>query len=327
MQKQKRMNRDCLRLDTEWQPHHGSSDVWQTQGVLRDEAGVGYGFRMSVHRVRAGLESFCVINSALHHFASGKTSAGRWSIHHLDGEKDNLFIDADSIIFSDSAHLMLEKDALALRLRGAGFGLDLRMARTLPEVWFGEDGRMPLPTLGRRLKSLYNCALPGLSCVGRVYLADGSSNRVRGTASCERLWGAVPLRLAKTHWERFYLFLDYGDEISLTTFPYAGQYAALCMPRGVPPFALYDYLLEAVDFLEIDEWRFASAWRLSLPQYSHTTYYLSPLSEQFRLPAAHPVLGVYDADGMRLGYAFSELLPGARNEIDRIGLAMFFTET
>lgn len=316
-----------LQFDHEWLPHRQNCDTWRTQGIFHDEQENTYGFRLSVNRVQAGMESFCVVN-----LQYGKLDAEqgmiqqRWCIHALEGDKEGLLIDEDSILFRDEAQLLLAKDAIAMRLRGDDYALDLRMGRERPEVWFGEDGRIPFLLGPRRTRRGYLCTLPMLSCVGRIYRSDGSSSRVNGTASFERLWGRYPLRMSKAHWERFYLFMDNGDELSITAYPYGKLSTALCMPKNVLPFVFFDYQMEAASFLELEDWRFASAWRLDMPQYSQQVFYLSPIVPYFRLPAAQPILGVFDHNGNRLGYAFSELLPGARNEVDHVGLALFFRE-
>lgn len=308
-------------LERDWQPHRRQSDLWVVQGVIHESRikQAVYSFRLTVNRVAAGLESFCAVNVSVSDLLHDRSYGDRWSIHHLNAEKEGLSIDHNSLLFQDSAQLLLEEDALAMRLQGEEFSLELCLTRNQ------ELCRQALPLAENNApRALNHLLLPRLVCRGRLGLGDYSA-RVEGSGSVERIWGKYPLRRTNCHWERFYLFFDHGDEMTLTSYPRADFRTGLCLMRGREPFALKDYELEALDFQAEGEWQFAAGWRLTIPQYSKTSYYLLPLLTQpLQLPVASAPLGVFDKDSNRLGYAIAELMPGAYADKDKMGLSIFF---
>ena len=316
-------------FNEEWDRHRNVSDIWQVQGLIH-EFGIDqalYSFRLSVTHVDAGLESFDMVSYALDDLLRLEQHSSTWNLHslHADGGGEQLFVDHNSVICGDYAQMLLDKDAVALRLRGLDFGLDLRLDRTLDEVWHGRDGLVYLGN-SRTLKrgKLFNGVLPSMIAGGKLYMG-GRSARVIGKAAFERLWGRFPLRRAKAHWERFYLFFDNGDELLLTDLPYSLYHSGLWLTRRGGARTIGEYALHAVDFLEIEDWRFACGWRLHIPEYSEQTLLLIPLDRaQYRLPVSRPVLGVFDGDGNMLGRGFGELMHGARNELDKINLSIYF---
>ena len=310
----------------DWLPHRGISDIWQLSGIFQESKipQAVYSFRFSLYRVAAGVESFDRVRILLDDLLHNRSYGDRWNLRSSKGEREELHIDENSILFGEHAQILLEGNVMALRLRGESFGLDLRLDCPEHEFWFGTDGRMPISTEGRQ--KVHQCTLPGISAVGHLYLQNNSV-RVEGKAVFERFFGKQPLRQAKYHWERFYLFMDNGDEIALTTFPYGGFHTGMWFPQAQEATLLSEYALDAIDYTEVDEWRFASSWKLQIPSISPTQVFLLPLYEkQFHLPISHPVLGIYDQEGRQLGLGLAELLPGARNQLSRIGLSIFFDD-
>ena len=138
-------------FNSEWQPHQNVSDMWHVQGLVHelrlDQA--LYGFSLSVSRLAVGLENYTLVSCALEdllnhtHHAAGQVIGPK-------GEGPRLQADADSLIWGEQAQMLLDGDAIALRLRGEDFGLDLRLDRTLPEVWQGRPAALPPSPSGLR---------------------------------------------------------------------------------------------------------------------------------------------------------------------------------
>ncbi len=312
----------CQGFEQEWRAHHNCTELWVCQGIFNEALlpESMYAYRASVRIMHLGARMLCAADFALsdllhaksfeYHAKSGKDKPGR----------DWLYLDQDSLLVGEALQVLYEKDALALRLRDPAFGLDLRLDRAEPPYWCGGGEAL---SLGDRGKTLFAGVLPHMPAVGRLYFADYSM-RVQGRSAFERVWGRFSLLQAAQNWERFYLFLNNGDEMVICQYPFANTGWAWCLPEHKPGFSLKNYKMTAVDFLEIDEWRFASGWRLEAPEYRSAAYYLIPLiSDQFCLPVSRPALGVFDADGNRLGYALSELYPGARNELKRLPVSLY----
>jgi|GEM_PF-4841403 len=309
-------------FEQEWRPHHNCNDLWVSQGIFHEALlpESVYSYRASVQRSQAGGKGFCSVDFSLGDLLHAKSFEYHCLIREEKGGKELLYLDGDSLLFQDALQVLYERDALALRLRDAAFGLDLRLDRATEPYWYGGDGPLKLRSGS---KALFGCALPFMKSVGRLYFSDYSM-RVQGSSAFERLWGRFPWQQAAMHWERFYLFFNSGDQMMISEFPYGKLGMAWCLPENKQAFALKDYTMTAVDFLEIDEWRFASGWRLETPEYRSIPCYLIPLiSEQFRLPVSRPTLGIFDKEGNRLGYALAELLPGARNELKRVPLGIY----
>ena len=306
-------------FNSEWRPHQNVTDMWHVQGLVHevrlDQA--LYGFSLSVSRLMVGLDRYTLVSCALEdllnrtHYAAGQVIGPK-------DEGPRLQADADSLIWGEQAQMLLDGDAIALRLRGDDFGLDLRLDRTLAEVWHGKDGLLRFshrrPAGGR----MYNVVLPYMIAGGRLEL-NGRSMRVVGRAGFDRLWGNYPLRRAASHWERMYLFFNNGDELLLTDFPRAIYHTGLWLNKRSRNKALGEYALQAVDFQEVDGWRFASGWKLHVPEYSSEAFLLiAQDKEDYRLPVSRPMLGIYDEQGGVRGYGFCGLLPAARNELKRV---------
>lgn len=313
-------------FDADWRPHRKCSDFWLAQGLVH-ESGIpeaAYAFHLSLMRINAGLESFLRVDISLSDLLHGKLYASRLCLPYITKiERFDCYIDEESIICGQQAQVMLAPDGLALRLRGEDFGVDLRLDRMMPEIRLGSPGEIFLTKNRHPHYVLRGGALPHLKAGGCIYTPQGRL-RVEGTAGFEHYWGQYPLKRAAVHSEHFYLFFERGDQIMINEFPYGGHRFGHCFPLKHKPFAFDQFEVEAVEYTEVDDWRFSAGWRLRLPQYSQTAYYLAPLiPEAFRLPVCCPVAGVFDKDGNRLGYAVGQLMPGARNEVDKIPFGLF----
>ena len=316
-------------FNQEWPRHRNVSDLWQVQGLIH-ELGIEqalYAFQLSVFHIDAGLESFDAVSCSLDDLLKLEHHGGAWNLHSLHGEQsgEKLYVDDNSIIFGEYAQMLLDGDAVALRLRGLDFGLDLRLDMARGEVWHGRDGLLRFAHSGLFKRGmLFEGVLPSMIAGGKLYMG-GNTTRMIGKAGFERLWGRFPLRRARAHWERFYLFFDNGDELLLTDFPNAIYHSGMWLTRRDGAKRLGEYALQAVDFLELDDWRFACGWRLHIPEYSERTLLLIPVDcSHYSLPVSRPVLAICDEQGRMLGRGFGELMHGARNELDKINLSIYF---
>ena len=304
-------------FNEEWTPHQNVSDMWHVQGLVHelrlDQA--LYGFSLSISRLAVGLEYYTLISYSL----TDMLARAHYTVDQVVGPKDDgLLADADSLIWGEQAQMLLDGDAVAVSLRGDDFGLDLRLDRTLAEVWHGKDGLLRFhhrrPGSGR----MYNVVLPSMIAGGKLQFKDRTVPVV-GRAGFDRLWGDLPLKRAASHWERTYLFFDNGDELLLTDFPQAIYHTGMWLNKQGSNKALGEYALQAVDFQEAEGWRFASGWKLHIPEYSKDAFLLIPLDKDgYSRPVSRPLLGVYDEQGTVLGYGFSGLMPAARQNIKRV---------
>lgn len=306
-------------FNEEWLTHHKVSDMWRAQGLiheLRLDQAI-YGFSVSVSRLALGLKYYVLVSFSLDDMLNHRRYA-QLQAGEEGKEAAPLLVDEDSLLWGDQAQILLDGDALALRLRAEDFSLELRLDRTLDEVWHGKDGLLRLGNRRLNRGKLYNAVLPSLVAGGKLQLADRSL-RVVGRAGFDRLWGELPLNRGKCHWERMYLFFNNGDELLLTDLPLAVYHTGMWLNKRSGGRSFGEYALQALDHQEVDGWRFGSGWKLHIPEYSSEAYLLIPLDkEQYSLPLSQPVLGIFDEQGELRGYGFCALMPGARNELKRI---------
>lgn len=307
-----------------WLPHQDAADIWLVQGKLHEPTlpQAIYSFRLSIYKINYPFESFFTIQYSLGDALKDKDYNERVIIPILRGKKARLSFDADSIFLGENAQLLDTKYAYVLRLRGSDFGLDLRLDKDDPLVWYGDKGKVQLTKVKRESKSIFGCVRPNMDTFGRLFL-EGKDFRVEGISSFERLWGKFPVKQAQLHWEKFYLFFNNRDEVMLMNFPLSGYIDGMFIPQKRKSIRLHNFFLEPVDYLELDEWRFSSLWRLDIPQIGKGPYYLiSIIKSQFSLPICRPFIGIFDKTGKNYGYGHAELMPGARNELDRISLSV-----
>ena len=307
-------------FNREWGQHRNVSDMWHVQGLvheLRLEEAV-YGFSVSISRLEVGLNYYTLIRCDLEDMLNRTHYFLERVLDAKSEDEPGLLVDDDSILCGDEVQMLLDGDAIALRLRGEDFGLDLRLDRTLGEVWYGKDGLLRLTNRGLNRGKLYNVVLPSLVAGGKLMLNDRTM-RVVGRSGFDRLWGSFPLSIARCHWERMYLFYNNGDELLLTDFPLAIYHTGLWLNKRSSSRSLGEYALQAVDYHEVDGWRFGCGWQLHIPEYSSEAFLLIPLDkDEYSLPVPRPILGIYDHNGGLRGYGFSGLMPGARNELKRV---------
>jgi len=313
-------------FNEDWRPHAGCSDMWGISALLwqPDIPEEVYAFGFSLFRIQTGLQPFVAVRVSLKDILEDKIYHKRWKLPLLKDQNEHLHFDEESILFRDKAQLMFVKDAIGFRSVNGSFQTDLCMVRQKEEVWFGNTGKMPLRENGK--KGLYQCFLPSMDVTGTLCL-ESTEMKLTGKAVFERTWGKYPVTQAKSHWEHFYMFFDDGREVALSAFPYGHFQTGMFVASGeedASPHMLTDYTLETTDYLEIDEWRFSCGWKLQIPEWGDEAYSLYPMVEnQFQLPIAHPILGIFDSGNNLCGYAFSELMPGAKNELNYIGTGLY----
>ncbi|MBQ1502227.1 MAG: hypothetical protein IIZ45_06415 [Firmicutes bacterium] len=313
-----------------WLPHRDASDIWKIQGIFHESLvpEAVYSYRLSIYKVDYPLDSFYAVQYSLGDALKARSYSERIIVPRRPGKKAHIDFDFESMFCGDHAQILDTEKALVLRLRGNEFGIDLRIDKGSDSFWLGEGERVQMK-VNQKLsrKGMFMGVMPQMHTFGRLML-EGMDMRVEGVSSIERTWGKMPLRSAKYHWENFYLFFDDGTEASLMTMPLISRKESLYIKEDGEPASVGDFVLEPVEFLEIDEWRFSSLWQLDMPSVGKGPFYLIPMiKNQFALPICRLLVGIYDKDGNRYGLGHAELMPGARNELDKIGLHMFKTNT
>ena len=318
-------NKHAESLMDEWLPHREASDIWQFYGLIHemDSPQSIYSFCLSIYRVHNLLEPFYSIYYSLTEVLKTTDYTERIVIPIKPGKRPQLSFDEESFLFGDVAQVLDTEHAVVLKSRGGEFSLELRMDKNCPPAWYGNNGQVALSSRKKDPRNIWGCAWPQMQTFGRINVGDRDF-RVQGIAAIERLWGKLPLKAARSHWEKFYLFFDDGDEMSLINIPLADHNDGLYLHHNLPPMRISEFSIEPLEYIEIDEWRFSSRWELNAKSINRGPFYLIPLIKtQFALPVCRPLVGIFDQEGKKYGYGYAELQPGARNELDTISLSFF----
>ena len=309
----------------EWQPHRNCNECWSFYGLLPDmqPGGSLYGFSLVIRHFQSRLDAFSEVLFAF----SDITRSTSWERHYLlphvlRSRQKELIFDQDSFFCQEKIQLLLENNCLALRIQDEELSFDLCAEFSTPTQWSGDSGIRILP--GPKLISTLQCGwTPFMKCFAKIQPAGRPMLRLEGHAAFERMWGCYPIYSAKTHWEKFYFFMDDGTEMVLLDFPYAQSSKGFILRPGQGIEEMQDYSLTALDSLEIEEWRFGSGWRLDMAD-KQPLYLIALQKDQFKLPIPRTVLGVYDQNSKQMGVCFCELMPGARNELSMIPFKTYY---
>ena len=309
----------------EWRPHRNCNECWSFYGLLPDTQPGGslYGFSLTIRHFQARFDAFSEVLFAF----SDITRSTFWERHYLlphvvRSKQKELIFDQNSFFCKEKIQMLVENNYLALRIQEEELSFDLCAEATTLIQWFGDSDIRILPG-SKHPVALQGGWTPFMKCFAKIQPAGRSMLRLEGHAAFERMWGCYPINSAKTHWEKFYLFLDDGREMALLDFPYAQNSKGFIMHPGQEIKEMQDYSLTALDNLEIDEWRFGSSWRLDMAD-QQPLYLIALRKDHFKLPITRTVLGVYDQNSKQLGVCFCELMPGARNELSSIPFKTYY---
>ncbi|MBQ6808609.1 MAG: hypothetical protein IJP07_05575 [Firmicutes bacterium] len=308
----------------EWLPHRNCNEFWSFYSILTDPAfgGSVYSLRLEIRNLLGPLESLAEVFFSLEDMTRATSYTRRYLLPHLVRSKQKeLLFDHNSFFCQERIQILLENKNLALRIREDELSLDLSVEMPDSVCWADQDGGLQILSGPRPFSTLMGGWMPFLNCFAKLTRKDEESLRLPGKAAFERMWGCFPIQNAKAHWEKFYFILNDGTELALLDFPYGNSSHGFLLKPGKALSAFSGQKLTAVDTLEIEDWRFGSGWQLEIPELP-TLYLVALQKDQFVLPVPRPVLGVYDEAGKHLGYAFAELMPGARNELNTVPITM-----
>ena len=320
----------CLgALAEEWPLHRECNDSWCIQGLIHDvalEASV-YAFSAKIDLLRYGIDAMGTVSYDIVNIPQLESTTQYACIPHVfRWQQHRLSVDEESLLFEEGVQMLLSGDSLALRMQTDQVKLDLCLdyAEQAEMMDQGKQGML----LGRStlLKHPYFLRLlhmPRMKCYGRL-LDHDLDIRVEGRATFQRLWGDYAYLNAQCQGEQFTLLMYNGDELIVAAYPISGYtYGGVWSPEKKLT-VLHQVTLSPMEYIEIDEWRFAKGWKIELSEYSDEPMFLIPLiDKQYTLPAPQPIASVLNSKGERLGAAFCQLSPGARNELKRIPLKTY----
>lgn len=205
---------------------------------------------------------------------------------------------------------------MQLDMQGADYTLKLDMQAQKAPVWHCEDGKLRMGLSNDPRQVTYYFSFTNLAAEGILTLG-GKELRVRGKAWFDRQGGIYQLTNPLTNWEWFsFRFFD-GEEIMLFSFPQTGYADGTYIQSNGGYQRLNEYQIEPNAFITepTTKYQFSSGWKITLRGIKDEVYEVKPVTEgQFNVFFFELLAEVINPQGVRVGYCFVELLPGARNK-------------
>jgi predicted secreted hydrolase len=296
------------------------TEWWYFTGRLTDEKGGVFGYQLTFFRQglrppasRAGETSrFIVDDLKFAHFAVSDVGAQRF--HFLQKLSRGAFGEAgfgaeSKLAWIDDWSLELQPDgAFALRAKGEGTALDLRLATTKPWVVHGENG-ISQKAEGEGRASHYFSGTR-LATTGTLSVV-GKSVRVSGESWLDREWATNQLTAEQVGWNWFSIQLDDGTELMLYQMRTRGggldpnsSGTFIAIDGTAQHLRRDDYELTPSQYWTSKETggRYPVAWQLAVPKLGVQLRISTPLTAQELVlkPIAYWE-GLIDVEGTRAG--------------------------
>ncbi|GEM_PF-3305591 len=307
-------------FEEEWLPHKRVYDCWRCSGFLHDfyNSSMIYAYHIHLHKLNQLGKEYYMLFIACTDVNDGKHYSRNFIIEE---NKKSVDIDADSIFCGEALQILMEKEAMALRINDSQFGFDLCLLKNKGAFWQGELGKMYPETNNQKCsEQLFGYFYPQMTTYGRIRLGE-KSIRVKGKSLFERVWGNVALKRKQRHWESIHLMLGSNEELNIINFPHSNtNYCALVNKENGLSFP--DTRISTLECFDCEGYSFAKSWQV---QYNNNIYDLKPLSkESSSLPFHDMVLVVLDNNVDTKGYALASSWVGARaKEPGNIDLSLF----
>ena len=308
-------------FEEEWLPHKRAYDCWRCSGYLHDfyNSSKLYAYHLHLHKLSKLSKVYYQLFITCTNISDGKHYQRHFII---DQNIKKIDIDADSIFCGEEVQLLMEKEAMALRVSDSEFGLELCLLKNKGAFWQGELGRISPESNnnGNSHEQLFDYFYPQMTTYGRIRCGEESA-RVKGKSVFERTWGNIVLKRKQRHWESIHLMLNNNEELNIVSFPHSNtNYCAFVSKDNALVFP--DAQVTATECFDCEKYLFAKSWQV---QCNDDVYLLQPLSSKnSNLPFHDMVMGIFDSNGDTRGYALSSSWVGARaNEPGMIDLSLF----
>ncbi len=305
-------------FEEEWLPHKRVYDCWRCSGFLHDfyNSGNLFAYHINLHKLVRLSNEYYMLFIECEDINEGKNYQRQFI---LEQNKNNVDIDADSIFCGEIAQLLVEKEAMALRVFDTQFSFEICLLKNKGAFWRGESGLVH-PEVNNNKEQLFSYFYPQMTTYGRINLG-GKSVRVKGKSLFERVWGNIALKKIQRHWETIHLLLNNNEELNIINFPHCKiNNSALINNNDALSFPDTD--ISPLECFDCEGYNFVKSWQV---KYNGNIFALQPLTkESSNLPFNDMALQVQDEYGNIKGYALSCSWVGARaKEPGNIDLSSF----
>jgi len=309
----------------EWYPHNKMHDEWRFCGILYDNRCDvnAYSYDCSLKKIMVYGSMAYIANVSVSDIIGGDVFTERVSVSISSGRKIGVEVDDDSIFIGGYAQILNSKFAVALNIYLNNCHLSLCLVKNNQEDCFGDTNGIVGFTDKKPVQSLSTIVLPNMTSSGKLTI-NNRTILLSGTSVAERTFGNYWLKYAEGHGEKFNIFFNNGDQMILFNLPFIKKSYGKYFPDQAESSIIDEFSIEATEYKEVNDWRFGSVWYINIPGIQEQKYFIIPLiDEQFALPCSWITAGVYNCNGDKVGYCIGELLPGARNELEKIAMSLF----
>ncbi len=305
-------------FEEEFLTHEKCSEWWYATGYLEDEEKNRFAFQYTLAKIKIMgvkfhmlLTSVTDIGASKHYYGQQQAFFGK---NITTTPKETTFGDMASVKYSKN-----EKSALGnmdVSINAKDYTLKLNMQAQKAPAWNCEDGKLQMGIQGDLKQTTYYYSFTNLLADGILTL-KGKEHKVKGKAWFDRQGGTYQLTNPLTNWEWFsFRFFD-NEEIMLFFFPQTRYADGTYIKEDGAYERLTDYQIEPLDFIvEPDtNYTFSCGWKVKINGVKDGEYLVKPVTDgQFNVFFYELLAEVLDKAGIRVGYCFVELLPGARNK-------------
>ncbi len=299
-------------FEEEWLSYSGTNGWWYATGFLYDEDDNMYSYQFTIAQNKMGILKPIVTQLALTDFTNDE--------HHLFNNvrmnKKGLYVNETRVQMEDFTSVQKFDNSMIINADTEEVSFNLNLDYGKGPVWHCDDGFLIMGNPETTTESTIYYSYTNMPTTGTIVI-DGKVLNVSGKSWFDRQGGDYTIQDRATQWEWFSIRFDDNEELMLFTFPAVDAVDGTYIREDGSYSRLNNYSIEATSFTTATEQnlKFSSSWKLTMPGVKDEVYTIVPLMDgQVNIGYFEELCAVYNADDERVGYCFTELLPGARNE-------------
>ena len=299
-------------FEEEWLSYDGTNGWWYATGFLYDEDNNMYSFQFTIAQNKMGMLKPIVTQLALTDFTNNEHRL----FNNVRMNKKGLYVDDMKVGMDDFTYAQKFDNSMIIYADTDEVSFNLNLDYGKGAVWHCDDGYLIMGNPETTDESTVYYSYTNMPTTGTIVI-DGKVLNVTGKSWFDRQGGDYTIQDRATQWEWFSVRFDDNEELMLFTFPAVDAADGTYIREDGSYSRLNNYTIEATSFTTATDQnlKFSSGWKLNMPGVKEETYTIEPLMEgQVNIGYFEELCAVYNEANERVGYCFTELLPGARNE-------------
>jgi predicted secreted hydrolase len=316
-------------FEEEWAPHYDVSGWWYLTGMLHnvENPDLLYAYQYTVfHMVFPRSDHSYIYSLTLIDLQTGQ----RLTDLKLNLKEDlGIYANENTVSFLPWSTLIRGEAGMTLSAMGTGMRFELEIDMGKGAFWHGDNGVlvMACPDIPQARTVYYSYT--NMPTTGTLTFTDEEGEKavleVEGQSWFDRQWGPLGLESGGIFWEWFSLRFFDNDEVMLFAFPQSGYQDATFVAADGSTQTLSNFTYTAKEL-----WQnamgdtFSWEWHLTMPGIKDEQYRVVPMIDKLvneplelglwmEIPAE-----IFNKCDELVGYAFVELVKGARDEIQDV---------